>query len=204
MIASNIFLNAGWGLIAPIFAIFILKNIAVGDASEGVKIAGFATLTYWLVKSILQIPIGRYLDKKKGERDDYWFMVVGLFLSGMAPFGFILSSQAWHIYFFEIIHGAGMALAVVAWYTIFTRHIDKGREGLAWSLQSTFLGLAAGIAGAVGGVLAAFAGFQAILAAVGGLTIASSFLLLLIRKQIVGNSKTNTPIARSDAPFLVI
>lgn len=197
MIVGDIFLNSGWGLIAPIFAIFILKNVAVGDAAEGMKIAGFATLTYWLVKSLLQIPIGRYLDKKQGERDDYWFMVAGLFLAGLAPFGFILSSLAWHIYFFEAIHGIGMALAVVAWSAIFTRHIDKGREALTWSLESTGLGLAAGIAGAVGGVLATFVGFQVILAAVGGLTIFSALLLLLIRKQIVWNSKVGVAITRS-------
>ena len=56
--------NSAWGLISPVFAIFILEKISGGNVVEGAKVVGFSTLVYWETKSILQIPIGNYLDKK--------------------------------------------------------------------------------------------------------------------------------------------
>src|SRR3989344_7496922 len=87
LIVSDFFLNSGWGMMGPIFAIFIVKNVATGDITEAAKIAGFAALSFWITKSLLQIPIGRYLDKNHGEKDDFWFMVAGTFLLALVPIG---------------------------------------------------------------------------------------------------------------------
>ena len=67
MVFSDLFLSSGWGLIAPILAIYIIKNIKGGD----VEVAGIAIGIYWLVKSILQIPIARYLDKIMGKKTTF-------------------------------------------------------------------------------------------------------------------------------------
>lgn len=184
LIISDFFLNSGWGLLGPIFAIFIIDNIAIGGPTEAAKVAGFAALFYWIVKSFLQIPIGRYLDKNHGEKDDFWFMVFGTFLTGLVPFGFLISSQPWHIYGLQALQGAAMAMVVPAWAAIFTRHIDKGKEAFEWGVESTSLGFAAGITGAVGGIMVASFGFAIIFILVGGFTIFSASLLLLIHKEI--------------------
>ncbi len=184
LISSDFVLNAGWGFIGPVFAIFLVQDIAAGNMAEGAKIAGFSSLIYWMVKSSLQVPIGKYLDKNHGEKDDFWAMVVGTFLTGITPFGFLISSQAWHIYGFQIIHAIGMAMVIPAWFAIFTRHIDRGREAFEWGLRSTSLGFAAGIAGAVGGILASIFGFQIVFILVGSFTMISTILLLLIHKEM--------------------
>ncbi|MBZ9569290.1 MFS transporter [Patescibacteria group bacterium] len=184
LIASDLALNSAWGLLGPIFAIFIVQKIAAGNAVEGAKIAGFASLIYWIVKSSLQIPIGRYLDKNHGEKDDFWSMVLGTFLAGLAPFGYLIASQPLHIYGFQIIHAIGMAMVIPSWSAIFTRHIDKGKEAFEWGLDSTFLGFGAGIAGAIGGIFVAVFGFKVIFILVGIFTIISAGLLLLIHKEI--------------------
>lgn len=184
MIYSDFVLHSGWGLIGPVFAIFILRNIAIGDPSQGIKIAGFASLTYWIVKSILQIPIGKSLDKNHGEKDDFKFMVIGTFLTGLVPFGFMVSSQPWHIYTFHVLHAIGMAMVVPSWSAIFTRHIDKGKEAFEWGLRSTSLGFGAGIAGAVGGIIAGLYGFKIIFILVGSFTMIATLLLLVISKNI--------------------
>ncbi len=202
LISSDLFLNSGWGLLGPVFAIFVLENIAVGNPAEGVKIAGFASLTYWVVKSSLQIPIGKYLDKNHGEKDDFWFVVSGTFLAGLAPFGFIFASQPWHIYGFQVIHAIGMAMAIVSWNAIFTRHIDKGREALEWGLDSTALGFGAGIAGALGGILAAAFGFKLIFILVGSFTIIAAGLLLLIHKEIAPKDKLFPRFPSFRIPFI--
>lgn len=184
LIFSDFVLNSAWGLLGPIFAIFIVQKIALGNTTEGAKIAGFASLTYWILKSSLQIPIGKYLDTNLGERDDFWFLVLGTFLAGFSPFGFLLASQPCHIYGLQVLHAIGMAMAIPSWGAIFTRHIDKGREAFEWGLESTSLGFGAGVAGAVGGILVAFFGFKIIFILVGTLTIISACLLLAIHKEI--------------------
>src|SRR3989344_2290019 len=93
LITSDFFLNLGWGLLGPIFAIFIVQNIAIENVSEAAKVAGFASLSYWAVKSMLQIPIGHYLDRNHGEKDDFWFMITGTFIAGFIPLGYLISSQ---------------------------------------------------------------------------------------------------------------
>lgn len=68
LIISDFFLNSAWGLLSPIFAIFVVQNITNDNAVEAAKIVGFATLYYWVVKSILQVPIGRYLIRIMGKK----------------------------------------------------------------------------------------------------------------------------------------
>lgn len=184
LIISDFFLNSAWGLLAPVFALFIVQNITIGNTAEAAKVAGFAALCYWVVKAVLQIPIGKYLDKNHGEKDDYWFMVLGTFLTCLPPFGFLVSSLPWHIYVLQILHAVGMAMAIPSWYAIFTRHIDKGKEAFEWGLNSTTLSFGMGITGAVGGIMAALFGFQVIFIFVGVLNFISSLVLLLICKKI--------------------
>jgi len=201
LIFGDLVLNSAWGLVAPIFAIFIVQKIAAGSIVEGAKIAGFASLTYWIVKSILQIPIGRYLDKNHGEKDDFWFMVFGTFLAGLVPFGYLIASQPWHIYSFQVLHAIGMAMVIPSWSAIFTRHIDKGKEAFEWGLESTALGFGAGLAGAIGGILVAIFGFKIIFILVGTFTIVSACLLLPIHKEIAPRDKLFPRIPPFRTPF---
>jgi len=185
LVAGSAFLYTGWGFIIPIFAIFIVQNIDISGPAEAAEVAGFAFFIYWVMKSLFQIPISAFFDKRHGEKDDYWFMVLGLFITGLTPFGFLFSSQPWHIYGLEVLHALGMALYVPSWNAIFTRHMDKGREAFEWALDSTFLGLGAGITGAIGGVIAALFGFTFVFIFAGITNIIGSFVLLLVHKDIL-------------------
>lgn len=185
LIANDLALNAGWGFLAPVFAIFIVQNIKGGS----VEVAGFSAMIYWLLKSFLQIPIGKYLDKNHGEKDDFYFMVLGIFLAGLVPFGFLVASLPWHIYALQALHALGMALVIPPWAAIFTRHIDKGQEAFEWGLDSTSLGFGAGIAGAIGGLLVAKAGFQIVFVLVGSLTILAAILLFFIKSSLSSKNK---------------
>ncbi len=185
LIISDFFLYSGWGLFSPIFAIFIVQNIKVGSVSEAAKVAGFASFIYWISKSLLQIPISRYFDRRKGEKDDFWFMFFGGILATITPFGFLFSSLPWHIYLFQLVYALGMAFFIPGWSAIFTRHIDKGKEAFEWALDSTSLGIGAGITGMLGGLMAAFLGFKIIFVIVGLFYFFSTLLLLKIRREIL-------------------
>jgi MFS family permease len=184
LISSDFFLNLGWGLLSPVFALFVLEKITANDPARAAEVAGFAALSYWIPKSFIEIPIGRFLDKYDGEKDDFWFMVVGLFIVALVPIGYLFSTEPWHIYAFQILHALGMAMTLPSWLAIFTRHIDKGKEAFEWSLETTSIGTGAGIAGGLGGVLAFLFDFKIIFIFVSALTMSSAILLLFIRNDI--------------------
>jgi len=190
LMVSDFFLNSAWGFLSPIFAIFIVQRITGGDTIQAAKVAGFAALFYWITKSSLQIPIGRYLDKNHGEKDDFIFMFLGMLIASLAPLGFMIASSPWHIYFFEIIHAVAMSMMIPSWYAIFGRHIDKGREAFEWGLDSTVLGAGVGIMGALGGIVSSLFGFNAIFITAWLLNLVSAFVILFIRKEISSENKS--------------
>lgn len=156
LIFTDIAIFTGWGLIAPIFSIFILKNIEGGD----VQVAGVAAGIYFLVRSVAQIPIGRYLDRRKGEDDDFWFMIAGASVVTAVPLGYLFADASWHIYLLQACYGLGAAMYGPPWGGIFTRHMDRGKEARTWSVETSGIMMGAGIAGIIGGTIAEMVGFQ--------------------------------------------
>jgi predicted MFS family arabinose efflux permease len=197
LITSDFFLQAGWGLSGPIFAIFLTKQIQGGT----LEMVGFIAATYWITKSIVQPFIAKQLDKNHGEKDDFIFLVAGMYVANLIPLGYIFSNQLWHIFVLEFIRGLAMACVVPTWSGIFTRHIDKGREAFSWSLESTGIGFAAGLAGAFGGFLASTVGFYSVFILVSAFGIISSSTLLLIRKQIFLKNVFAPRLPPTEKPF---
>jgi hypothetical protein len=182
LILSDLFFWTGWGLINPIFAIFIVQKVEGGSAF----VAGMAAAVYWILKSALRVPVGIFLDSCPGEKDDYFFLVIGLFISAMVSFGFIFATQPWHIYLLQSVYAVGMALTLSGWQAIFTRHIDKGKEATEWALDAMGLGFGTGIAGAVGGLVVTSFGFEILFAGVGVLGVISVIFLFGFKDDIKG------------------
>lgn len=197
LIFSDFFLQAGWGLSGPIFAIFLTQQIQGGN----LRMVGFAAATYWITKSVVQPFIAHHLDKNHGEKDDFWFLIIGMYVANLVPLGYIFSTQAWHIYGLEFIRGLAMACVIPTWAGIFTRHIDKGREAFSWSLESTGIGFAAGIAGAAGAWLASIFGFKIVFVLVSLFGVTSSSLLFLIRNQVFSKDHFAPKLPPTEKPF---
>ena len=186
---SDIALLTGLGFFTPIFAIFIAQKITLGDAGEAARVAGFAMAIYWGLKSCLQIPFGSYLDKEQGEKDDLYFVVIGNILATISVFGYIFSSAAWHIYLLSALYSLGMAMNIPGWTAMFTRHIDKGKEAFEWATRSTAIGIGAGIAGALGGIITEQFGFNVLFVLSGVFVLLSSLVLFFIYDDLVPRKK---------------
>lgn len=179
LIASDFLLQAGWGMVGPIFAIFITKQL-----HGSVAAVGFIAATYWITKSVVQPFLARLLDMKKGERDDFWFYVCGMYAANLIPLGYFFASQPLHIFVLEFARGLAMAAVVPSSSAIFTRHISKDWEAFSWSVDSTAIGFGAGLAGALGGIIASMFGFKAVFVLVSALGLLASTVLLTIRHKI--------------------
>jgi MFS family permease len=182
LVLADIAFWTGWGLINPIFSIFIVEKIVGGTA----LVAGIATAIYWTMRSLLVFPIGTILDKYDGDRDDYLFLVTGNLVASLVLFGFMFAIYPWHIYVLQFFYGLGMAMAIAGWRSLFTKRIDKGREASEWAIDDTFISLGCGMAGLVSGWIATQFGFTQSFLIAGTLGILSVFVLLGLRKEITG------------------
>ena len=72
LILSDIFMISAFGLIVPIFAIFINENIIGGS----IVTAGFASSIYLVTKAALQIPFARIADKHGARKK---FLIIGVY-----------------------------------------------------------------------------------------------------------------------------
>lgn len=197
LIVSDFILQAGWGLIGPIFAIFITRNIDGGN----VAMVGFIAATYWVTKSILQPFIAYFFDLKKGEKDDFKFLILGMYVANLVPLGYLFVSELWQVFLLEFIRGLAMACVIPSWSGIFTRHISKGWEAFSWSIESTGIGFAFGFAAAFGGVMATALGFKTVFVLVSFFGLIASSVLLMIRNQIFPKDHFAPKVPPSEKPF---
>ena len=182
LILTDIAFWTGWGLVSPVFAIFIVDRIVGGTALT----VGIATAIYWFLRSLLVYPFGLILDKYKGERDDYLFLVAGNFIAVLVLFGYIFANYPWHIYLLQVFYGIGMAMSLGGWRAIFTRNIDKGKEATEWALDDTLLSLGVAAAGIFSGLIVTKLGYTFNFLFAGIFGLVSIFLLLCLRKEIEG------------------
>jgi predicted MFS family arabinose efflux permease len=180
LIGSDLIFHSGWGLINPIFAIFIIQNVPGGK----IEMAGLLVATYWIVKSAVQPFFANFFDLNLGERDDFAFLIRGMFAVSFIPLGYLLVNQLWQLFVLQALYGVAMGIVVPSWYGMFTRHLKKGWEAFSWSIQSTSLGFASGFAAAFGSVIAGSLGFNAVFVVASLLSLLSTFLLLPLRNQL--------------------
>ena len=197
LIVSDFLLQSGWGLIGPIFAIFLTKQIRGGT----LEMVGLVVAAYWITKSIVQPFIASYLDRNHGEKDDFMFLVCGMYVANLMPLGYVSSTEPWHIFVLEFIRALAMACVIPTFAGVFTRHIDKGREAFSWSLESTSIGFAAGFAGAFGAWIASAFGFQIVFVLVSFFGLLAASALLMIRRSIFLKDHFTPPIPPLEKPL---
>ncbi len=177
MILSDFFILSAFSIYGPIFAIFIVGQINGGSAET----VGFATASYWIVRSVIQLPISKMLDRRESEQVNFIALITGSFLFSVVPFLFIFATQPWHIYLLQAMYGVGDSLAASTYLSVFSHHLDRKKENLEWGTRSILVGIGTSIAAVGGGFLADHYGFDVIFILTGILAIFGSCLLVYSR-----------------------
>ncbi len=167
LIFADLSLLAGWGLVNPIMSVFLTEKIEGGSLA----VVGVAVAIFWFTRSLLQVPIATYLDRKPGERDDFHALLLGLMIAATAAFLMPLAKTVTHIYLIEFIHAVAFSFYIPAWSTIFSHHVDPEHTALEWALDRSIGGIATGISGLLGGVVANAYGFNTVFVAAGILSL---------------------------------
>ncbi len=188
-VLSDFFLLAGWGFLDPIFAVFVVQKLPGGNLVT----VGIMAAIYWITKSALQVPIANYLDKTAGEKDDFVALIGGLILAGISAMAFALAKTVWEAYLIQAVHAIAFAFYSASWPAIFSRHLDKDRFAFDWSLDSVSIGVASGITGLLGGIVASAWGYTAVFIMTGVLSFVAAFVLLAAPDLILPKPLRSAP-----------
>lgn len=173
---SDVLIVSGWGLINPIFAVFVTQQIKGGN----LELIGLASAVYFIVRSLLLVPFARLIDSIKGEIDDFVVMAAGSALMSLTPFLYSFARTNLHILLLQGLLGFASAMVSPGWLAIFTRHIDKHIEAEEWGLYSSMVGIGTALAAALGGFLVEKFGFRFLYLIVGSIsTFGTSFLFFV-------------------------
>ena len=185
-------LTAAANLSIPFFALFVTQDIAAAASAVGI-----AAAIYWIVKSTVQLPVARRIDRNRGEYDDYYSLLIGIAITTTGVFLFYFANELWQVLLLQALIGVGDAFAVPPIYAIFTRHIDRGEEGYDWTLESSFsLGAGSAIGSAFAGVLVGAIGIRNLFLVNGGLMAIGFIILLFLRPYILPRVPPPPPVDR--------
>jgi MFS family permease len=191
LILSDILILSAFGLVAPIFAIFLKENIAGGSITA----AGLASTIFFLVKSFTQLPLSRYIDTRK---EKLGFLIAGTFLIVTVPLIYALSPNINFIYIAQVVYGFGAAMSYPAWFTLFTNHLDRKHQGWEWSVWGTGVGLGVALTAYLGAKMAERFGFASVFYSVAVLSFLGMTLLFFLSKKYLKDVKSLEHFLRLD------
>lgn len=198
-ILVDLALLAGWGLIEPIFSIYIINHVS----GATLVTIGISAAIYWISKSVLQIPIANYLDRNPGEEDDLRMLIAGLLIAAFSAFAFSLVTQVWQLYAVQLLHAVGFAFYAATWPAIFSRHLDKDRVSFDWALDSTAVGVSAGVSGFLGSIVAGWLGFRAVFMLAAAFTFISAFILIMAPDLVLPKKNPGEPTLKDHTPTTI-
>lgn len=184
---SNALLVTGVGLFGPLFAVYLAESI---QTDQILAVIGVSAAILLFTRSVGQIPVAYIIDKLPGERDDYLILLLGNCIYFIVPLLYLLISEPWHLFAIQALYGFGTAMTYPTWLAIFTRHIDKGKEGVEWGGYQVMNDVSAAAAASIGGLLAALYGFTVIFYIASFIAFLGCITLLALRKTFIFSKVT--------------
>jgi len=174
---SDIFVFTGFGLVAPILAVFIKENLVGGTLFA----AGVASAIFLITHSILQVVFADIFKPK----DRRWMLWLGTALIAFVPFGYFFSTTIWHIFIIQFIYGIGAGFAYPSWYSLFTSNIENKESGFQWSVYNSSVSIGTAVSAAVGAWLAEKIGFGWVFLITGLISVFGLLVLFKLDKKVV-------------------
>lgn len=184
LLFSDIFLLSGFGLIAPIWAVYIKDNLVGGTLIA----AGVASAIFLITKSLIQIPFSKFADTVDESQDLLW-LLFGAGIICVVPFLYIISHTIWVIFFAQFLYGVGAGFAYPTWLKIWEQHLDMHHETFEWSMYSSMIALSSAFAGILGAWISSLFGFFVTFICVGIFSFCSFLFLWYLRSFVINEKK---------------
>ncbi len=150
LIISSIFYNFSFGLLAPIFAIFVQQ---IGGGILEVSRAWFL---YTLLIGITIVTFGQIEDKISKMK----MLLLGRIMYTLGAVGYMFVTNVEHLFFIQIILAISLAIIDPAFTSLFSRHLIKGKESTEWAIWEGSVYIVMAFGAIVGGLVAEAFGFR--------------------------------------------
>lgn len=194
LILSDLFILGSFGLIQPIFAVFILRQIGDGTITS----IGIALTIQLFTKATFQILVGKWDDEERGNKRESLTLLLGSLILSSIPIAYMMAHSMIQIYAIQFAYGLANALTYPSWRVIFSRYARSDRVGMEWGIYDTIISLAAAVAAAVGAYIADSYSFIYLFAVVSFLSfIGTGFIFYIFQQEFVDkplrhNTRTHT------------
>lgn len=180
LIISDIAIVGAAGLLGPVFGLFIEDNIIGGNEA----VVGIAAGIFLFTKSLLQIPIANFIDRIRGEKDDFSLLFIFSIIMGLIPLCYLFITTPIQLYVVQFVYGLITAITFPSYMTIFTHHIDKNKEGTEWGIYFTLTDVTSALLAVIGGYMAVESGFIALIWVVTIMSVIGALLLYPIKRYL--------------------
>ena len=184
-IISESLMWSAWNFVLPIFAIFVVREIA----GSTVETAAVGYSIFLLSRVGAELLSGRILVNTT-DRKKVGAVVMGMSLIGISYIGFVFTRSMYPLFFFYALTGMGIGLNAPAKNALFAIHLDKNKEATEWSVSDAFQFFSMALATAIGGFIALKFGFRPLflLAFLVNMVAILPYLLFLLRLRKIGKS----------------
>ncbi len=183
LIVSDMLIVGAAGMFSPLYGLFVEQNIIGGNEF----VIGISTAIYLVSRSVLQIPIATLIDKIRGEKDDYTFMVIFSLAGALINLPLLFIDSVGQLYLINMLSGIFTAITYPSYMALFTRHIDSHMEGTEWGVYYTFTDLSTAALAGIGGYLAASFGYSNLIIVVTGLGVLGALILIPVKNYLFKN-----------------
>ena len=179
LLATSLLANFGDNLIGPFYAIYIK------EAGIGLFDLGYASTLFCIATGVLMIIVGKYSDR----HNKYLITIFGFFMYVVASLWYLIISSPWHLYVLQIIQAVGTACLSAPLTVLFSRFIQKGKEGTQWGLEGGGSFIIVGAAVFIGTLVVNFLGFKILFLAMFAVQITATLiqtrLYFATKRQII-------------------
>jgi len=151
LLATNGLILFAGAMLGPIYALFVEKiGGSLLDASyAGAAFAAAAAITVFFM--------GRLSDKVK---ENELIIVAGYIIMGLGFFLYTAVNSIWSLLLAQVIIGFGEAIYVPAFDCVFSRHLDRKKEGTEWGAWESINYITTAIGAIIGGYTVHYFGFD--------------------------------------------
>jgi MFS family permease len=146
---------SGWNFVAPIFSIFVVKEIPGATVSQ----AAYAFTVYLICRMVMELVVssrtGKLSNPQRAVID-----VLGMAVVSIAYIAIALHATMSAVFVFYAIAGIGFGISSPVKYSLFSRSLEKETEAAVWGVYDvvTLMGMA--VATSLGGIIADLFGFR--------------------------------------------
>lgn len=119
-----------------------------------VRVIGIGNGLYFLARALFQIPVGKFTDGIKSDKDEIWILFIAGFVGGIPFLFYPWVESEYSYYLLQLVFGVGSSMNLNTWRKLFAKNVDKDKEGWEYGFYETVMSIASAILIIAGGVIA--------------------------------------------------